>query len=500
MPDHPADAPPEPKPPMRRRFIRAALPEGSRRSRLSRWVGAPGSPRRVVALVVAVSLLLGLLAAAGIGQTSAAQPALDGGAWLGSSNGSLVHANGVSARIDWTTSTSGSDYHVIQNQTGGFIDQGNGRFLTIDGAGMKVGNATEIDGTDVEIDSGGSHSFVVYRADGIIQEVNPTTLDAVGDAVDLGSPIGSAGVDAQGTLYAALNNSRQIAVVSHDRLDSLIGDGSDAGAQLVTVGTAVTAVDTAAGVVLLLHGGEVSHSIDLGLPSGTQLALPTFESGSTLWITDVTHRQLVGIGMDGNRSETVDLPTSVGAPSAPEPAGDQVYLFDKATGSLATIDTATGSARTQKLVVPKANTEFFGKDGLVYLNDFGGPSAFVANDRGVVSPLVKYATNKPVPKPVATPKKAPVKKLTPKVKKKAVRRAPRVLKIHPRPKPKPKPKPLPKPKPKPTTTTTTVHPNSTTTTSDPGDTTTTTDPNSTTTTTTDPNSTTTTTTSPAGGP
>ena len=466
MPDLPADAPPDPTSRTRRRFGWPASATGPRRAAVLRWTGAPGSPRRIVGLVLLVSLLLGLLAAAGIGETSAAQPALDGGAWLASANGSLVHANGVSARIDWTTSVSGGTSRVIQNRTGGFIDQGNGRFLSIDGAAMKVSNTTEIDGNDIEIESGGSHSFVVYKSDGVIQEIDPTTLDAIGDAVDLGGPVGSAGVDAQGTLYAALNDSRQIAVVKRNRLESLIGDGSDAGAQLVTVGTAVTALDTAAGVVLLLHNGEVTDSIDLGLPQGTELKAPPLESGSTLWLTDVTHRQLIGIGMDGNRAQTVDIPSST-TPSEPQPAGDQVYLYDKATAALATIDTTTGSARTQKLAGLTTKTEFFGKDGLVYVNDLGGPSAFVANDRGVVSPLVKYATNKPLPPPVISAKpQPPVKKLTPKVKKKPARKAPRVLKIHPRPKPRPKPKPNPRPKPKPTTTTTstTTDPNSTTTT------------------------------------
>ncbi len=455
----------------------------------------------MVGLVAVVALVLGGLAAAGIGQTSAAQPALDGGAWLGSANGSLVHANGVSARIVWTTAFTGGAYRVIQTRTGGFIDLGTGRFLPIDGASMKVGNATEVDGTDVEIDSGGSHSFVVYRRDGIIQEVDPNTLDAIGDAVDLNGPIGSAGVDAQGTLYAALNDSRQVAVVSHDRLESLIGDGSDAGATIVTVATAVTAVDTTAGDELLLHNGAVSHNVALGLASGTQLVLPDSEGGTTLWITDVTHHQLLGLGLDGSRSQTVDLPTTI-TPSEPQPAGDQVYLFDKASGSLATVDTTNGSARTQKLLSPTAKTEFFGKDGYVYVNDFGGPSAFVANDHGVVSPLVKYALNKPLPKPVPA-KKAPVKKLAPKIKRKVVRRPRRLPKVHPRP--KPKAKPLPKPKPTTTTTaipgsttTTTTNPGSTTTTTtDPGSTTTTTSPDLTTTTTAPPSTTTTTTAPPS---
>ena len=411
-----------------------------------------------------------------------------------------MHANGVSARIDWTTAIAGGSYRIVQNGTGGFIDQGAGRFLTIDGSGMKVGNATQIDGADIEIVSGGSRSFVVYRSDGVVQEVDPTTLDAVGEAVDLGGPVGSAGVDAQGILYAALNDSHQIAVVRNDRLDSLIGDGSDAGAQLVTVGTAVSAVDTAAGQVLLLHDGQARHSIDLGLPGGTELVLPSSESGSTLWITDVTHRQLVGLGMDGSRSQTVALPAVVVTPGAPQPAGDQVYLFDKATGSLATVDTTSGSTRTQKVMRADADVEFFGKDGFVYVNDFAGNAAFVANDRGVVSPLMKYAVNKPLPRPGATANKPRVKKLAPRLKRKAPARIRRFPHVQPRPKPKPRPGPKPAPKAKPTTTTSTtssttttsIDPGSTTTTTDPSSTTTTTDPSSTTTTT-DPSSTTTTT-------
>ncbi|HEX7442883.1 MAG TPA: hypothetical protein VF320_03290, partial [Acidimicrobiales bacterium] len=312
--------------------------------------------------------------------------------------------------------------------------------------------------------------------------------DARGDAVDLSGPIDSVGVDAAGNLYAALNSAHQIAVVAHDRIESLIGDGSDAGAHLVTVGTEVVAVDATARVVLMLHPDGSSRTVDLGVDPGTQLAMPALESGSTLWLTDVTHRALIGLAQGADVAQTVPLGSVPGALGPPQPSGAVVYLYDAPSGSLSGVDTGTGKARTQKLSVGSTDAEFFGKDGLVYVNDFAGPKAFVGNDLGVVTPLVKYSAAKPPPKPGAPAKKPAVKKLTPHLHKKAgrVRARPR-----PRPKPRARPKPRPKPRPKASTTTTT-NPGSTTTTTTPGSTTTTT-PGSTTTTTT-PGSTTTTTT------
>ena len=500
MPQHDAAGAEQPDGVLRR--LRRRLAD----SRLNRLLGPAGSARRVVALIAAVALLLAGLATVGIGEISSAQPALDGGAWLGSANGTLVHANGVSAKIDWTTSVTAGTYTVIQNGTGGFVDEGDGQFLPIDGSAMKVGAPTDMGSPDIQIASGGGRSYVVYLASGVAQEVDPTTLDPIGDAVDLAGPADSVGVDSAGTLYAALSGVNQIAVVDGDRLSSLIGDGSDAGAKLVTVGTQVAALDAKAGVVLLLGHKGVRDSLSLPGAAGSDLIVPTSESGSTLWITDATHRTLIGLAMNGDRAQTVNLGELAGPLGAPAPAGNHVYLFDAASGSLTGVDVLQGSAKTQKLTSPGTQVEMFSKDGLVYVNDFRGPRAFVANDRGVVTPLQKYATatvattktTVPKPKPTPTPKKAlvvkkrPVKRFVPRLKNRV---APRSHHAPPRRFPRPRPRPVPTT----TTTTTSVDPSSTTTTTtDPNSTTTTTtDPNSTTTTTTtDPNSTTTTTTDP----
>jgi hypothetical protein len=459
-------------------------------SRANRLLGPAGSARRVVALIATVALVLAGLATVGIGEISSAQPALDGGAWLGSANGTLVHANGISAKIDWTTSVPAGSYTVIQNGTGGFVDQGNGNFSPIDGSSMRVGDPTDMSSPDIQIASGGGRSYVVYLATGVAQEVDPTTLEPVGDAVDLAGPTDSVGVDAAGTLYAALSGVNQIAVVDGDRLSSLIGDGSDAAAKLVTVGTQVAAVDTKAGVVLLLGHKGVRDSIALPGAAGSDLVVPSVESGSTLWITDNTHRSLIGLSMTGDRAQTVNLGDVAGQLGAPAPAGNQVYLFDPSSGSLTGVDVLTGSAKTQKLTTPGTQVELFSKDGLAYVNDFRSPRAFVANDRGVVAPLLKYAAAKPVTSPTVAKTKPVTPKKPPLVKKHPVKRfVPRLTnRSAPRKSNRPPPRRLPRPRPRPvrtTTTTTTRRPRSTTTTS-------TTDPSSTTTTTTDPGSTTTT--------
>ncbi len=447
----------------------------------------------------------------GSGLTHRTLPALDGGVWLGSANGSLAHVDGSSARVDWRLSTGKGTFRITQDGTGGFVETADGHVIAIDPTAMTLVNPTDLSDPHTQVVTGGGRTYIVYLDTGLSQEVDAETLDPVGDAVDLGGAVSSAAVDESGVLFARLDGGSTIETIDGDHQRAETSDGGSDSTTLVAVGGKVAAVDTTEGVVTTVRPDGSTHPIAIGA-SGKGISVAATSGGPDLWLTDVPDSQLVSVDLADDEVGTTPLPKVTTAMSAPQPAGAYTYVYDRKAGALLTVD-ERGRVTTTKAFTPGTDAQLLSKDGLVYANDFGGPHALVADSHGVVKQFDKYDAPSS-----AAAAKAKVKTLKPKVSKKKAKPKKKPPKKKPaKHKPVRHKPPTAKPKPAPTTTTTTTAPadttittgpTTTTTTTVPPDcpttTTTTTDPGtttpSTTTTTADPGTTTTTTTAPPDCP
>jgi hypothetical protein len=396
--------------------------------RLRRHLGA--------AVVLAVVASLVVMVAIGTGYHPRTAPALDGGAWLGSSNGALVHANGTSARVDWVLAASPGMFQVIQAGTGGLVDAASGLARSIDGSNMTLSPPTNLGSGNSGLVTGGGQTYVVNHYTGLVQPVDPVTLTPSGDAVALHGPVGSTAVDGDGTLYAVLAASGTIDTISNGSIEAQISGGSPS-ARLVTLGTSVVEVDLASNAVVRLRADGAASSVSLGLPSTSQLAIPTAIDATLLWITDITSGTLLGI--DPSRGVTQQIPVgSAGAGlGVPQVAGRLVYLVDSRSGSVLTVDPTRGGVSHDTVFPIGATATMFSKDGLVWGNDFAGAKAVVADAQGNIQIIQKY-----VPGKKTTP--GPVNRKTPKPihkPKRKVARVPRVVKHKPKAKKKPAVKP-----------------------------------------------------------
>ena len=416
------------------------------RALVSRLRGHTGSVAVVVVLAV-----LATMVAVGSGYHPRAPHTVDGGAWLGSLNGRVVHVNGTSAKVDWTITTDSGLFSVVQDGAGGFVD-GADRLHSIDRAAMDLSHVVTLGSGSPTVATGGGRAYVVYQSTGTVQQFDPATLHAVGPTLALGKGVTSAAVDGQGVLYALLAGSGTVSVVRSGQVLEQLEGGSGKGEQLVLVGSTVVDVDPGNDTMTTLGASGGVRAVTLGVATGTRLIMPSSVSAAPLWMSDPGDSSVIAVDPSKGLTDRVQVGLDGPTWGAPQPAGRFVYLYEQSTGSVVTVDSRTGRVSRQALFVKGVRVSLFGKDGLAWGNDFAGPRVFVADATGSVKVFYKY-----LPKPGgiglfkrAHKKVRPIHHKAKKVKKRPTHHH-RTFKKH---KVKKKPKVKTKPKPKPTSTTT----------------------------------------------
>ena len=443
--------------------------------RLQGWMGPRTSWRRVVALTTVIALALTAVALAGSGTPAKVADALDGGAWLGSSNGSVAHVNGISARVDWLTGATAATFTVVQDRSGALVQRANGTVSTIDPKSMKVGQPLTLDTKDVVVAVGAGRTYLAYRSSGVVQQVDPLDLQPVGQPVALTGPIGSTTVDSQGVLYAEVTDPAEVATIDGSAIrGQMTSANSDGSAQLLSVGDQVAEVDLASQTVSILTPTKVGRTFALELPDQAQLVVPDHLPGPLVWLTDRSTQSLLGLNPTTGDIQTIKLSAAATTLGPPQAAGNFVFVYNQATSQFITVNSRSNQTHAQPLNGGPA-TQVFSKDGLVYANNFAGSQALVANDHGVVQVINKYTSTSNAPAaPAGAKAQAKPKKVNAPTRKHVVPRSGRRRNLKGRPKARRVTHPKPQPPVHPTgpSTSTTTPTVGSTTTVPPGSTTT----------------------------
>jgi hypothetical protein len=189
---------------------------------------------------------------------------LSGSGWLANtSTGTVSHVNGYSGQVDATVKAgvkAGDPFTVVQRGDGAYIvDQRTGAISRIDGASQTRGPFVDpaVGGPRVRVVVGHGHTYLVDRAKGVVQQVDPHSLQPHGPKTDLGGRIGDTVVGPHGILWAALPGTGQVAAVGpgQQRRTTAAGHRGDVVALAAPTG-GVLAVDVTAG-----HAQAVSGSL-----------------------------------------------------------------------------------------------------------------------------------------------------------------------------------------------------------------------------------------------
>ncbi|RCG29414.1 fibronectin type III domain-containing protein [Sphaerisporangium album] len=374
---------------------------------------------RLTGVIAAVVVgALGVTAAlVGVGVSSASPRLADIGAWLWSSHtGSVVHANGLSGKVDGRidkVAGAGRDLDIVQDGTTVLlVDRATGAVSRIEPSRLTIVQTRDFKAARLQVVVAGDAAYAV-DPEGTVQRIDPATLNAVGAPVTLPRPLGRAAFDGGGTLWVPVPARGQVVPI-HGGVKGREVPAGDAGDPLsltVAGGLPVVVNTRAANAVTIGADGTRSR---FTLPEAVTSAghggvlSPAMTEGSTvpllvpgpdglLLLLDSASGQIAQTKL----AQVVDDPSALGVPQV---LGSRAYIPDTGSGRLIVWDAAAkGFVTPIQVTKHKGDFEVFVRDGLLWANE--GDGAVVVDPEGREQRVQKDDPD--VPGPTRTPRPEP---------------------------------------------------------------------------------------------
>jgi hypothetical protein len=378
--------------------------------RRRRWSGS------VTSGVLALTLAAVTGSVFGLGAGDRALSVYDAHAWLPSQHrGELGRVNALTGRVDTRMALDGTRDHAVQvTQTDRYLivrDLVTGQVRAIDLATLQVAATLETPpGLGVTLALSGRVAYLVDAVGGSVRQLDPLTLQQVGQPLAFRPGLRGGEFDADGTLWLAEPGdgtaialtpaahpgappsvvTRAVAPPSHDLTVSTMDHG-------------LAVLDETAGKLSLV---SATGQTGVALPDLAGAAtLPTRTTGDTVAVTVPGARRVLAVRGGSVRGFTVPGSGTVGAavPFAgwfycPDPVAGQVYVLDGAGHLAQSIHTTTPGNPVQLDV----------RENHLFINQPQDSTAFVVDDAHQVKDVPKYPGGVPgAPVPSAPPSGSP---------------------------------------------------------------------------------------------
>ena len=391
----------------------------------------PGRDRVTgVTLFGMVGVLVAGAAVFGTGAGGAATHLADIGAWLGSSNGTVTHVNGLTGTVDGVVPVAGAGGHRLDvRQDGATVvvtDETTGLTSRIDPAQLTIGQAQDYGQAGIAVILGGPEpgtgtagttgangsagsGTVAYIEDaqhGTISQVDPVSLAVVGTPLTLPAPLGPAAIDSTGTLWVPVPAQGTVIPVAAGAAGTpvRVGGPGDQLTLTMAAGTpVVTDARTGAVTVVATTGGQQSVNLPPAAQGGTVLT-PATTDGSTVPVLAADNGTLVLVDTQTGAATSLTVDAGGHQLGAPQTLGGRIYIPDFTTGSLIVYNTASGQFENRIIVTGHSGKlEVFVKDGLLWVNDEDSAAAAMISPDGKVKLIGKYDTKAPGSAPPTKP-------------------------------------------------------------------------------------------------
>jgi hypothetical protein len=375
------------------------------------------------AAVVAVILLVAFgSVVAWRGGVGAVLPRIsDIGAWLSNTKeGSVVHANGVSGDADAEVTLRDAQGHPLKVTQDGdtvlVLDTVTGVVSRIDPAQLRITQSVNYGSAGAQVVARGELAYFIDPAYGIVQRIDVTKLSAVGYPIVLNRRLGAGGIDREGTLWVPAPDAGELVPIADGVVGApvRVGEPGDVLSLTIANGTPVATNATRNTMTVLSRtGGQLTVNLP-ALPETTQpgdgpLLAPLATEGPMVPLVVEGTGQLVVVDTETGNPTSVTLAgvrdDKLGTPAA---LGTRIYVPDNTTGKLIVYDVVTGQLLDQITVTGRTGKmDLFVKDGLLWVNDAGGPDAISVEPSGKVHRIGKYDDDLPGSSPSPTPTAQP---------------------------------------------------------------------------------------------
>jgi hypothetical protein len=345
----------------------------------------------------------------GDGAVPAKVDLLDGVAWLANETvGHVVRVNGEIGRVDARVELDGPAGAMDVEHTGdGVLVRIGEKLLRIDIANLDWGASASVDG-DVVV---GDDLVYVVHGDGLVEQLDPTTLEVLGDVHLDGAP--GHGVIAGGRLVLPLDDGTVQLIDGDEVVGSL--DAGDPGDRLhvAAVGADVAVLDLTRGTVQRLApgSGRADDPVDVDLPAG-DIVVPDSLPAGPLFLLSVRSGSLLAVDLDSGEVRSRSVAQERSDLAGPVAVDGHVYLVDRTGGVVVQVDATTlDVVRREPLRLDDASrVEVLVEGGKVFVNDKASAVALVIDgddvrrvdkysDDGVAGPTPP--TDDPTPPPPA---------------------------------------------------------------------------------------------------
>jgi Fibronectin type III domain len=404
----------------------------TRFSKLARGKGG------LVTVGTVATLLIGIAATVfGLGAVKNAIANYDAASWLWSSNkGEVARVNGVTGRADTRYKVSDSLGHTVQvSQTDRYVilrDLTTGKVSVLDLASLQLAASTQTTaGLGVTIALHDDKAFVIDSVQGVVTQLNPSTLVPIGTPLHFPPGLSGGTFDDDGRLWLLVPGEGNVVAIQPTanpgakpkgnggtggsaaddpkvvRTDSVSDPAHDLTISVLDHGVAV--LDKTAGTLTTIHG-DVTRKISLSL-SGPG-AMPARTNGGDVPVTVVDDANVYVV--TGDKVTQFTVPDGGGTLKPCVPWAKRFYCAVEATGTVYVLDLAGHLANTIK--VPDTGggpIDLDVREDRLFINAPTTSKAEVVDDQGRVKLVDKYANNilggdPPPPAPPPPQQKPPV--------------------------------------------------------------------------------------------
>ena len=395
----------------------------------------------LVTIGTVLSLVTGLgLTVLGLGAADQAVASFDAASWVWSKGkGEIARVNGVTARVDTRVDVAGGRSHQMQvTQNDRFVllrDVNTGLISSMDLASLKVFATTPTNsGIGVSVALKDDAAFVIDAVQGVIRQLDPRSLQPVGQPLRYPPGITGGVFDGEGRLWIAVPSEGTVSAITAAPLPSDApqgGQGAGAGpTQIKTESVAPPSHDLAIstldkGVAVLnrttnelttLLAGNDGQTTELPLAGPGTVAPQTNGRSIPVTVPDARHVYVVN---DGKLSSQFPVPGDGPELQAAVAWEGFFYVAENETGTVHVFD---GRGREQKAIDfphPGGPLELEVRENYLFINAPGSSTARVVDNAHQVRVVDKYADDvlggdtPPVPDtppPPPKPKKPEVSK------------------------------------------------------------------------------------------
>ncbi|GAB7047005.1 fibronectin type III domain-containing protein [Catenuloplanes indicus] len=378
------------------------------------------TPGGLVTIGTVAALVAGMAATVlGLGAADQAVASFDAASWLWSkSKGELARANGVTGRVDTRFAVAGAAGHPMQvSQTDRFLimrDLNTGLVSSLDLTSLQtIATAQTTAGVGVTVALDEEAAFIVDSVQGEVRQLDPQTLEPVGEPVRYPPGIAGGTFDGESRLWIAVPSEGTVSAITPapigddegDRADTEAGGQGAGGPKLIrTHGVAapshdlaLTALDSGVAVLdrttntLTMVRGE-AEPLPVTLPLTGVGLLPERTTGTQIPVTVGEDRKVYVVSETGVVTEFA-VPGD-GAPLRPAVAwSGRFYVPEEGTGVVHVLDGS--GTRTGTFTVAGANgeLELEVRENHLFVNAPNSAAAQVVDDAHQVKTVDKYAND-----------------------------------------------------------------------------------------------------------